>query len=310
MDSGEMLKALRVLDRIRLVLQTQYLAGSQDGVSKAGTIIVKQNQWSQYGYSEDVRLALMSFPQNERQRWKNIYGIDAIGFSLHDNMQRMEFRKFIIRVVDVKPFLFLEDKCVMFRIESVCQTPISNNGLTTSSSTAMTSISTSSGAGSMTITTTCNIAIPSTNTTNAVSYGLSALSSGTGRMTAANCLDALPSQLRGRTPNQATRSGGGTDESTIANYLDSLPNQIIGKHKNNRDAVYQLLPVPKATESDKLALNLMKSPLVDNALRQTLTIMGGGYPCKMISKVVNFYNLEHINTILIYIQSISIQLIQ
>ena len=85
-----MLKALRVLDRIRLVLQTQYLAGSLDGVLKTGTIIVKQNQWSQYGYSEDVRLALMSlsFPQNERDRWENIYGIYAVGFSLHDNMQR------------------------------------------------------------------------------------------------------------------------------------------------------------------------------------------------------------------------------
>ena len=72
------------------------LQGSLDGVSKAGTSIVKQNQWSQYGYSEDVRLALMSFPQNEIDRWENIYGAGSIGFALHDNTQREDVRKFIV----------------------------------------------------------------------------------------------------------------------------------------------------------------------------------------------------------------------
>ena len=108
-----MLRALRVIDRVRLILQTQYLAGSLDGVSKAGTIIVKQNQWSQYGYSEDVCLALMSFPQNEIDRWKNIYGAGSIGFALHDNTQREDVRKFIVQVA-VKQFICLEDTCLMF----------------------------------------------------------------------------------------------------------------------------------------------------------------------------------------------------
>ena len=165
-----MLRALRVIDRVRLILQTQYLAGSLDGVSKAGTIIVKQNQWSQYGYSEDVRLALMSFPQNEIDRWTNLYGAGSIGFALHDNTQREHVRKFIVQVA-VEQFIYLEDTCIMFPIESLNQTPNFSSGVTASSSTAMTSRSMSSAAGNgatpSTIAATGNIAVPLSNTATA-----------------------------------------------------------------------------------------------------------------------------------------------
>ena len=55
----------------------------------------------------------MSFPQNEIDRWKNIYGAGSIGFALHDNTQREDVRKFIVQVA-VKQFICLEDTCLMF----------------------------------------------------------------------------------------------------------------------------------------------------------------------------------------------------
>jgi hypothetical protein len=242
-----MLRALRVIDRVRLILQTQYLAGSLGGVLSDGTVIVLQNQWDICGYSKTIRKDLMSLPQHEKDRWANIYGAGSIGFALHDNMQREDFRKFIVKVA-VKQFIYLEDTCIMFSSESLNQTPNSSSGVTASSSAAMTSRSMTSaasgGATPSTMTATGNIAVPLRNTATADSYGLGVSSSGTGTMRAANFFDALPCQIRGRTANQAISSGGGAGISTITDYDDSLPHQIIGKHKNNGCAMYQLLPVP------------------------------------------------------------------
>ena len=91
-----MLRALRVIDRVRLILQTQYLAGSLEGVLSDGTVIVLQNQWDSCGYSKTIRKDLMSLPQHEKDRWGNIYGTGSIGFALHDNTQREDVRKFIV----------------------------------------------------------------------------------------------------------------------------------------------------------------------------------------------------------------------
>ena len=135
-----------------------------------------------------------------------------------------------------------------------------------------------------------SIAVPLSNTATADSYGLGVSTSGAGTMKDANFFDALPMQIRGRTASQAISSGGGAGISITTNYVDSLSHQIIVKHKTNGSAVYQLLPVPRSKEPDIFALNLMKSPLVDNALRHSLTIMGGGDPCNIINKAVNFYN--------------------
>ena len=141
-----MMRALRVIDRVRLILQTQYLAGSLEGVLSDGTVIVLQNQWDSGGYSKTIRKDLMSFPQNEIDRWKNIYGAGSIGFALHDNTQREGVRKFIVQVA-VKQFIYLENTCIMFPIESLNQTPNFSSGVTASSSTAMTSRSMPSAAG-------------------------------------------------------------------------------------------------------------------------------------------------------------------
>ena len=117
-----MLRALRVIDRVRLILQTQYLAGSLEGVLSDGTVIVLQNQWDICGYSKTMRKDLMSCPQNEIDRWENIYGAGSIGFALHDYTQREGIRKFIVQVA-VKQFMYLEDICIMFPIESLNQIP-------------------------------------------------------------------------------------------------------------------------------------------------------------------------------------------
>jgi hypothetical protein len=52
------------------------------------------------------------------------------------------------------------------------------------------------------------------NTATADSYGLGVSTSGTGTMRSPNFFDALPSQIIGRTANQAISNGGGAGIST------------------------------------------------------------------------------------------------